>query len=147
MGSYSSFWKGSAIVVRCPVLAVPDSFPPQVGGNKKERCSTPKRETDISQLVVKSCFIRPNAGQLQTTHSSDLKANSQEENQHIFAGGNEKKGAVIPRERLSEVFGKEGGETDGMAGTIGKNGTMEAIKRMIIMTGKISTCRNFSVKQ
>jgi len=83
------------------------AFPPKPTETKKSDAPPRKKETDVSQVVVKSRFIRPNAGLLQTTHSSDLKADSQEENQHIFASGNEKKGAVIPSERLNEVFGEE----------------------------------------
>jgi len=66
-----------------------------------------KRETDASEAVVKSRFVRPVQGQPQPTYATPLKTDFQEEKPSIFAGGNEKKDAVIPPGKLDEVFADE----------------------------------------
>jgi hypothetical protein len=66
-----------------------------------------KRETDISGVVVKTRFVRPESSQPRPTHATVLKTEYQEEKPSIFAGGNEKKDAVIPPGKLDEVFGEE----------------------------------------
>ena len=66
-----------------------------------------KRETDASEAVVKSRFVRPVQGQPQPTYATPLKTDLQEEKPSIFAGGNEKKDAVIPPGKLDEVFADE----------------------------------------
>jgi hypothetical protein len=61
-------------------------------------------EENVSEVVVKSRFVRPVQGQPQPTHTGIEKSEYQEENASIFAAGNEKRDAVIPPEKLDEVF-------------------------------------------
>ena len=82
------------------------AYPKQMG-MKERNDAARQREVDISDVVVKSRFTRPNSGQLQTTLSTGLKTDLQEEKPDTFALGNEQKGAAIPSERLDEVFEEE----------------------------------------
>ena len=63
-----------------------------------------KRAADASEVVVKTRFVRPDAGQLRPTHTTSLKTDLQEEKPFTFAAGNGKDDAVIPPETLYEVF-------------------------------------------
>jgi hypothetical protein len=71
---------------------------------KQENFTPRNRDVDISKVVVKSRFVRPLRGQPQTTHTGSLKTDIQEEKPSIFAAGNEKRDAVIPAEKLDELF-------------------------------------------
>jgi hypothetical protein len=62
------------------------------------------RDADISKVVVKSRFVRPVRGQPQTTHTTPLKTDIQEEKPFIFAPENAQRDAVIPAEKLDELF-------------------------------------------
>jgi len=80
---------------------------PKRSATKKSNEILPKKEVDISELVVKSRFIRPNPGQLQTTPTTSVKTDLQGEKQKTFAGGNGHSDGVIPSTRLNEVFDSE----------------------------------------
>jgi hypothetical protein len=66
-----------------------------------------KKEIDVSEVVVKSRFVRPKIGQPQPTHTTTQKNDFQEEIPITFAAGNENRNAVIPPEKLNEVFAEE----------------------------------------
>ena len=74
---------------------------------KPDSDTPPERKTEISEAVVKSRFIRPDSGQLRPIRTTALKSEIQEEKPLIFVAGNEKKEAVIPLEKLDEVFSEE----------------------------------------
>jgi len=59
---------------------------------------------DVSEVVVKSRFVRAVHGQPQPTCTTIENADYQEEKASIFAAGNDQKDAVIPPEKLDEVF-------------------------------------------
>ena len=80
---------------------------PKRPATKKNDDTTCKKETDISEIVIKTRFVRPNIGQPQPTTTTPANADSQEEKPFIFAGGNEKKDVVITTEKLDEVFSNE----------------------------------------
>ena len=63
-----------------------------------------KKETDISDVVVKTRFVRPNPGQPQPTRTISEKEDVLKKKPYIFAAGNENRNAVIPNEKLDEVF-------------------------------------------
>jgi hypothetical protein len=66
-----------------------------------------KREIEGDDVVGKSRFVRPADSQPQTTPATSLNTVKQEEKAYIFAPGNGKAGAVIPPERLFDIFGDE----------------------------------------
>ncbi|MDR3262133.1 MAG: hypothetical protein LBT78_09930 [Tannerella sp.] len=66
-----------------------------------------KKETDTDAVVVKSRFVRGNRRQPQPTPATAEKSENQTEKPRIFAAGNESRAAVIPSEKLDEVFGSE----------------------------------------
>ena len=78
--------------------------PPKV---KKGDDSPQERRTDISEVVVKSRFVRPESGQSKPTPARASETDFQKEKHSIFALGNGKGDAVIPSEKLDEVFGEE----------------------------------------
>jgi hypothetical protein len=67
----------------------------------------PQRPIEISEVVVKSRFVRPGLGQPKTSAATSLGTDPQAEKPDIFATGNEKKEAVIPPEKLDEIFSEE----------------------------------------
>jgi hypothetical protein len=75
--------------------------PPEV---KKDGGSPQKRRTDISVPVMKSSFVRPESGQPKPTPADTLKTDFQEEKHAIFVPENGKEDAVVPLEKLDEVF-------------------------------------------
>ena len=83
------------------------AFPKQPEA-KKENNTPPKREFDLSDVVIKSRFVPPDIGQPRTTPATILKTDFQEEKAVIFAAGNEeKRSAVVPPEKLDEAFANE----------------------------------------
>jgi len=68
-----------------------------------------KRDIDISDVVVKTRFVRPNDGQPQTTRTMPENDGVLKKNDYIFAAGNESRNAVIPKEQLDEVFDETNG--------------------------------------
>ena len=79
------------------------AFPGQAG-TKQGDDNSRKSEKDVSDVVVKSRFVRPAQGQPQPTPATVEKSEYQVEKASIFAAGNEKPDAVIPPEKLYEVF-------------------------------------------
>jgi len=79
------------------------AFPKQAG-TKQGDDNPRKSEEDVSDVVVKSRFVRPAQGQPQPTPATVEKSEYQVEKASIFAAGNEKPDAVIPPEKLNEVF-------------------------------------------
>jgi hypothetical protein len=67
----------------------------------------PPKPPDGDEAVVKSRFVLPDRS--NSTQHADRKQESdrQEENASIFAAGNEKTDAIIPPEKLDEVFDEE----------------------------------------
>jgi hypothetical protein len=65
------------------------------------------KEIDADEVVGKSRFVRPADGQSQTTPATVLNPEKQDEKAYIFAPGNGKTDAVIPPDRLDEIFGEE----------------------------------------
>ncbi|MDR2968102.1 MAG: hypothetical protein LBV32_00690 [Tannerellaceae bacterium] len=80
---------------------------PKRKDTKKESSHPPKQPIDLSEVVVKSRFVIPQAGQPQPTHTTSLKTDFQEEKPDIFAAEIEKKEAAIPPERLDDAFASE----------------------------------------
>ncbi len=74
---------------------------------QKESDTLPKKPVDISEVVVKSRFVRPGTGQPRTTHTTSLKTDFEEEKPDIFASESGKKEAAIPPERLDDAFTSE----------------------------------------
>lgn len=74
---------------------------------KKEGDTPRKKAIDISNVVVKSHFVRPVPAQPQTTHTAPLESDFQTEKPDIFVPGNEKREAVVPPERFDEAFAEE----------------------------------------
>jgi len=70
------------------------------------------KESDISEVVIKTRFVRPNYGQPPPTATTSTKADSLNEMPSIFVGGNEKIDSVIPVEKFDKVFGKEANPDD-----------------------------------
>jgi hypothetical protein len=66
-----------------------------------------KRERDISEVVVTSRFVRPDYGQSQKPDSAPLPTELQAEKPAVFAAGNEKRDAVIPPEKIDEIFAED----------------------------------------
>jgi hypothetical protein len=66
-----------------------------------------KKETDANDVVVKSSFVRGNRSQPAPTPATTEKSENQTKKPDIFAPGNGNRTAVIPPEKLDEVFGAE----------------------------------------
>jgi hypothetical protein len=67
-----------------------------------------KTDTDLSGVVKKSRFVRPDFGQTTPTPATPAKADFQEEKPYIFAAGNQgRKSAVISPDELDGVFTDE----------------------------------------
>jgi hypothetical protein len=80
------------------------AYPKQAAAKKRNDPPQPRSGFDVSEVVVKSRFVRPDAGQPQPTRTTPAKTVLQDEKPPIFAAGNEKSNAVIPVEKLDEVF-------------------------------------------
>jgi hypothetical protein len=68
-----------------------------------------KKDTDSPEPVVKNRYVLPASGQPRPTPATCLETDKQDEKAITFASGNEKPDAVIPVEKLDEVFGKTPG--------------------------------------
>ena len=73
---------------------------------KKNDDTHRKRDIDISEVVITTRFVRPDFGQPQPTRTISEKEDVLEKKPYIFAAGNENRNAVIPKEKLDEVFGE-----------------------------------------
>jgi len=71
---------------------------------KKNDDTHRKRDIDISEVVITTRFVRPDFGQPQPTRTISEKEDVLEKKPYIFAAGNENRNAVIPKEKLDEVF-------------------------------------------
>jgi len=84
---------------------------PKRMNKEKEDDTLQKSEPDLSDVVIKSRFVRPEKRQIEPTSSTPLQTDLQEEKLSNFASGNEcgngKKNAVIPPEMLDELFSEE----------------------------------------
>ena len=84
------------------------SFPKQAGngqGNEPEQGEPP----EVSGSVVKNRYVLLAPGQPRPTPSIYLETGKQDEKAVTFAAGSEKPEALIPVEKLDEVFGKTPG--------------------------------------
>ena len=94
------------IIILCLYLIYRLSFPKQAGngqGNEPERREPP----DGYEPVVKNRFILPCQSNLKQLEDRKEDSDKQDEKAIIFAVGNEKPDAVIPPDKLNEVFGNE----------------------------------------
>jgi hypothetical protein len=87
------------------------AYPKQTGSKKGDDIPE-KKEIDAAEVVGKSHFVRPPDSQSQTTPATPLNPEKQDEKAYIFAPGNGKTDAVIPSERLDEIFGEEQPDED-----------------------------------
>jgi hypothetical protein len=74
---------------------------------KQDNDTPRKRERDISGVVVKSRFVRPDYGQTSKTPVASLPTELQESKPAVFDAGNGKKDAVIPPEKIDEIFAED----------------------------------------
>jgi hypothetical protein len=74
---------------------------------KTDNETTQKSAVDISDVVTKSRFVRPDFGQPQTTTATPSQTDTGQEKPLIFASGSEKKDVAIPPDELDEAFGEE----------------------------------------
>ena len=66
---------------------------------------TPEKDTEPENIIVKkSHFVLPSLGQPQPTTATSTEFENIEKKPYIFAPGNETRNAVIPTEKLDEVF-------------------------------------------
>jgi hypothetical protein len=84
------------------------AFPkPPAAGTGTDRDILPKGEADTGDGVKKSRYVSAYRRQPTPTPATPENSDKQDENAPIFAAGNEKTDAVIPPEKLDEVFGEE----------------------------------------
>jgi hypothetical protein len=83
------------------------AYPTKTTATKKGDDIPEKKEIDADEVVGKSRFVRPSDSQSQTTPATVLNTEKQEEKAYIFAPENGKTEAVIPFDRLDEIFGDE----------------------------------------
>jgi len=77
---------------------------PKKSKTKRDDDTPQKRETDISEVVVKTRFVRPENVQSPKTYTTSLSTEIQEDMPNVPAVGNEIKDAVIPPEKIDKVF-------------------------------------------
>jgi len=77
---------------------------PKRSKTKKEDNTPHKRETDISDVVVRTRFVRPVSGQVPNTDTVSLSSEFREEKPNVPAAENEKKNAVVPSEKIDSLF-------------------------------------------
>lgn len=83
------------------------AFPKQPE-TKKEIDTPQKKETDLSGVVMKRRFVRPDFSQPQATHTMLAKDDILEKNPYMFAAETEKTGlGVISTGKLDELFEEE----------------------------------------
>jgi hypothetical protein len=80
---------------------------PRQAETKRDNDIPIKEEPDTDDVVVKSRFVRDNRSQAAPSPSTSEKSENQTKKADIFAAGNGKFEAVIPPEKLDEVFGNE----------------------------------------
>jgi hypothetical protein len=95
------------IIVLCLFLLYRIAFTKQPEEEKQNSDVPRNRETNPSEAVVKNRFVRPLPSQPQPTPATSLKTDKQEKKPDIFAAGNEKGNAVIPPDKLDDVFDNE----------------------------------------
>jgi hypothetical protein len=71
-----------------------------------------KKEIDTGEVVGKSHFVQPVVSQPQPTPATVLNTEKQEEKANTFAPENGKIEAIIPFDRLDEIFGDEQPDED-----------------------------------
>ena len=91
------------IMLVCMFLLYRIAYPKQLKQTKTDDFQR-KRNVDVSDVVVKTRFVRPVLGQSQTTRTTPEKDDNLEKNPYTFAPEIEARNAVIPIERLDEVF-------------------------------------------
>jgi hypothetical protein len=79
------------------------AFPKQTE-SKKGKETHPKPEPDLSEVIIKSRFVRPETSQPQPTSATVLQSDIQHEKPPIFAAGNEERSAVVPPEKVQIIF-------------------------------------------
>ena len=81
------------------------AYPKRPATNKDvDNLPVQKKDTDISEVVVTTRFVRPNSGQPQPTRTISDKEEVLGKKPYTFADGNENRNSVIPPEKLDEVF-------------------------------------------
>ena len=81
------------------------AYPKRPATNKDvDNLPVQKKDTDISEVVVTTRFVRPNSGQPQPTRTISDKEDVLGKKPYTFADGNENRNSVIPPEKLDEVF-------------------------------------------
>jgi hypothetical protein len=88
------------------------AYPPKPAATKKGDDIPEKKEIDADEVVGKSHFVRPPDSHPQTTPATVLNPEKQDEKAYIFAPENGKTDAVIPFDRLDEIFGDEQPDED-----------------------------------
>jgi hypothetical protein len=88
------------------------AYPPKPAATKKGDEVPEKKEIDADEVVGKNHFVRPADGQSPPTPATVLNPEKQDEKAYIFAPGNGKTDAVIPPDRLDEIFGEEQPDED-----------------------------------
>jgi hypothetical protein len=85
---------------------------PKQAATKKGDDIPEKKEIDAGEVVGKSHFVRPAAGQSQTTPATTLNTEKQEEKANTFAPENGKIEVIVPFDRLDEIFDDEQPDED-----------------------------------
>jgi hypothetical protein len=83
------------------------AYPKPTTATKKGDDVLKKKEIDADNVVGKSRFVRSVASQPQTTSATALNTEKQEEKAYIFAPKNGKIEAIIPFDRLDEIFDED----------------------------------------
>jgi hypothetical protein len=90
-------------------IAFPKRIVPKTDEEKPQ-----KPEADLSEVIIKSRFVRPASGQSATNRTTPLQTDFQHEKPPIFAVGNEERSAVVPPEKVRVIFLENEPDPDGL---------------------------------
>jgi len=82
------------------------AFPKQISPKTDDE-NPQKTEPDLSEMIIKSRFVRPESGQNATNRTTLLQSDIQDEKPPIFAAGSDERSAIIPQEKMNEVFSQD----------------------------------------